>query len=121
MCDRLAIKCAISILVPKLRDSNRKVPSVFLSPVGEEATASCLRMRTERDKAWKKPTRRTRQIPWGSRSGANRHLSYVPVSDLRVGRATKGFQRQNPNPEGKRHGAGRAAERKMQFGGWWLT
>lgn len=48
MCDRLAIKCAISILVPKLRGSNKKVPSVFLSPVGEEATASCLRMRTER-------------------------------------------------------------------------
>lgn len=48
MCDRLAIKCGISILVPKLRGSNRKVPSVFLSPVGEEATASCLRMRTER-------------------------------------------------------------------------
>lgn len=48
MCDRLAIKCGISTLVPTLRGSNRKVPSVFLSPVGEEATASCLRMRTER-------------------------------------------------------------------------
>lgn len=47
MCDRLAIKYGIFILVPKLRGRNRKVPSVFLSPVGEEATASFLRMRTE--------------------------------------------------------------------------
>lgn len=62
-------------------------------------------------------TRRTRQIPWGSRNGANRHLSYVPVSDLRVRRAAKGFQGQNPNPEGKRHGAGRVAERKMLWEG----
>lgn len=43
-------------------------------------------------------------------------ICHVPVSDLRVGRAAEGFQRQNPNPEGKRHGAGRAAERKCS---WW--
>lgn len=34
-----------------------------------------------------------------------------------MGRAAKGSQRQNPNPEGKCHGTGRAAERKMQLVG----
>lgn len=96
----------------KAPGSNRKVPSVFLSPVGEEATASCLRMRTERlslEKVNKENQADALGLQdWGKQTS--------DVSDLRMGRAAKGFQRQNPNPEGKCHGTGRAAERKMQLG-----